>query len=92
MSQEAGRVALQAWQALGCQDAGRVDVRIDANSTPCFLEVNPLAGLVPDWSDLVILGNLVGIPYNQLMAKIMQSACERLNLTHTLFNNIASKG
>src|SRR4030042_7047704 len=63
----AERVALAAWVGLGCRDAGRLDVRCDDNGIPNFIEVNPLAGINPDRSDLCILAGLVGISYQELI-------------------------
>jgi D-alanine-D-alanine ligase len=71
-------LALRAWRALGCRDAGRVDIRLDARGVPNFIEVNPLAGLHPDHSDLPILCKLKGIGYRDLIAAILDSACARL--------------
>ncbi len=75
---EAQAVALRAWRALGCRDAGRVDLRQDAAGVIRFLEVNPLAGLHPEHSDLPILCQHLGIDYRQLIAWIMESAAERM--------------
>jgi len=77
---QAANIALQAWQILGCRDAGRIDMRLDANGTPCFLEVNPLAGLHPDDSDLVLMAKMRGFSYFQLLQRIMQTALFRINL------------
>ncbi|MBF0495411.1 MAG: D-alanine--D-alanine ligase [Deltaproteobacteria bacterium] len=76
-AREAGRVALAAWRGLGCRDAGRVDLRADERGRPNFIEVNPLAGLNPDHSDLPILCRLVGRSYQSLIAGIMDSALTR---------------
>ena len=73
----AGSMALQAWRFMGGRDAGRVDLRCDANGDPHFLEVNPLAGLHPESSDLPILCRLTGIRYEELIASILSSACLR---------------
>jgi D-alanine-D-alanine ligase len=73
-------VGLAAWRALGCRDAGRVDLRADAFGDPQFLEVNPLAGLHPRRSDLVILAGLAGIDFQELIALIMESVHRRLGL------------
>lgn len=78
---EAAGIALRAWNGLGCRDAGRVDCRCDAGGRAQFLEVNPLAGLHPTHSDLVILAGLVGVPYGELIGSIVASACERRWLT-----------
>ena len=74
----AERVALEAWRALGCRDGGRVDIRCDAAQSPLFLEVNPLAGLNPTDSDLVILARMAGIGYVELIGRIMASAIARI--------------
>ena len=76
-SMQAGKVALAAWRALGCQDAGRVDLRSDGGGKPHFLEVNPLAGLHPTHSDLPILCSLAGMSYRRLIRSIMGSALKR---------------
>lgn len=73
------RLALEAWRGLGCRDAGRVDFRVDAHGTPCFLEINPLAGIHPEHSDLPILCSQAGIKYVELIEMIMLSALSRLD-------------
>ncbi len=77
----AAEVALGAWRMLGCRDCGRVDLRADGSGRPMFLEVNPLAGLNPVNSDLVILARLAGHDYGWLLDRIMESACARTGLT-----------
>lgn len=77
---QAGAVALAAWRVLGCRDAGRVDLRSDAAGRPQFLEVNPLAGLHPVDSDLVILCRLAGHDHAWLLDAIMQEAAARAGL------------
>jgi D-alanine-D-alanine ligase len=74
---QAADVALAAWQALGCLDAGRVDVRLDAQGRARFIEVNPLAGLNPESSDLPILCHKIGLEYDMLIAQIVESAARR---------------
>jgi D-alanine-D-alanine ligase len=70
-------VALAAWRGLGCRDGGRIDLRLDAEGVPNFIEVNPLAGLNPVDSDLPILCGLSNIPYQSLIKQILDSALER---------------
>jgi len=82
-AQDAEWIALEAWRALGCRDGGRVDLRLDAAGVPNFLEVNPLAGLNPSYSDLPILCRLQGMPYQELMAAIVHSALERVETART---------
>ncbi len=79
LASQLGEVALASWRALGCRDGGRVDLRSDARGVPHFLEVNPLAGLNPEISDLAILCRLNGIGYVELIGMIMESALERVD-------------
>ncbi len=72
------KVSLDAWRCLGCEDAGRVDVRHDDNGIPNFIEVNPLAGIHPEHSDLPILSTKNGISYPELMTMIMDSAVKKI--------------
>ena len=75
---EAEAVALSAWRALGCRDAGRIDLRCDAAGHPQFIEVNPLAGIHPEHSDLPIICNHLGIAYQDLIGWIVDSAAVRI--------------
>ena len=78
MAQLAGKTALASWRGLGCRDGGRVDLRADAKGIPHFMEVNPLAGLRPDHSDLPILCELAGMPYREMIAGMIRSAVRRI--------------
>lgn len=66
--------SLRVWRGLDLKDAGRVDLRSDAQGIPHFMEVNSLAGLNPVRSDLPILCNLLGITYHELISSIIESA------------------
>jgi D-alanine-D-alanine ligase len=79
-AESCARVALDAWRALGARDAGRVDIRMDADGNPSFMEVNPLAGLHPRHSDLPIICTMVGIPFQQLIGRILSSARKRAGI------------
>lgn len=71
------QAALAAWRVLGCRDVSRVDFRL-RQGRPYFLEVNPLPGLNPHSSDLVLLARLRGWSYQQLIAAILEAALSRL--------------
>ncbi len=75
---QAEQIALQAWTALGCRDAGRVDLRSNAWGQPNFLEANPLAGLHPTHSDLPMIGAFTGMPFTELIRGIVDSAMSRI--------------
>ncbi len=76
-AQACADISLAAWRALGCRDAGRVDIRMDGKGRVSFMEVNPLAGLHPLHSDLPIICSMVGISFPQLVHRIMASALGR---------------
>jgi D-alanine-D-alanine ligase len=75
--QEIKQYSLKAFQSLGCRDFARIDFRIKPDGGAYFLEINPLAGLNPKSSDLIIMAGLVGISYNQLIGSILDSAIKR---------------
>ena len=68
----------QAFKLLDCRDFARLDYRVSKEGTPYFLEVNPLAGLNPRSSDIVIMAGLVGIKYPELIGSILDAALRRI--------------
>lgn len=78
IAREACGLALAAYRGLGCRDAGRVDVRADERGRLNFIEINPLAGLNPESSDLPILARLAGMPFEELIHEIVHSAAQRI--------------
>jgi len=86
LAEQAQTMALKIWQKIGGRDAGRVDFRIDDKGVPNFIELNPLAGLHPEHSDLPILCRSKGISYHQLIDKIMNSAIKRASLLNNYPN------
>ena len=71
------RAARECFIALGCRDVARVDFRMDENGKLYFLECNPLPGLTPGWSDLVLISKAAGIEYNALISEILSGAIRR---------------
>jgi D-alanine-D-alanine ligase len=76
----AGTRALQAYRALECRDAARIDFRSDAKGEPYFLEANPLAGLNPWHSDLPILAAQNGVEFEALIGMILDAGLARYGL------------
>ncbi len=72
------KVARATFWALDCRDFARVDIRMDNDGNIYVLEVNPLPGLTPDYSDLVLISQGVGMDYDQLMAEVMIGGLRRL--------------
>jgi D-alanine-D-alanine ligase len=78
LAREIASVAERAFVALGCRDVARVDVRIDRDGHPSFIECNPLPGLTPGWSDLCLISEAAGIDYKTLIGRILQPAIDRM--------------
>ncbi len=70
-------LSLRAYRVLECRDTGRVDIRLDAWGRPAFIEINPLPGLHPTHSDLPMIATQEGMPYEELIGRIVHSALAR---------------
>jgi D-alanine-D-alanine ligase len=66
-----------AFMALGCRDVARIDFRMDDKGRAHFIECNPLPGLTPGWSDLVLIAQGSGMDYRMLIGEIMSGAIRR---------------
>ena len=73
----AGEVALAAWRVLRCRDGGRADIRLDRDGKPRFIEVNPLAGIRPGYSDLCFIADFRKLSYQQLIGKFLDAFVAR---------------
>lgn len=71
------QLALDAHKVFACRDLSRVDIRCDRDGEPNFIEINPLPGLNPIHSDLVIIARGHGWDYHRLIARIVAVAAER---------------
>ncbi|MEA2625425.1 MAG: D-alanine-D-alanine ligase [Candidatus Binatota bacterium] len=74
------RLALTAYRLLGCRDFARIDFRFDDAGEPCFLECNPIPGLDPENSDMVLLARPTR-SYDALVQGILRDAAARAGLT-----------
>jgi D-alanine-D-alanine ligase len=72
------RITRETFWALDCRDVARVDLRMAEDGRIYVLEVNPLPGLTPDYSDLVLISKASGMSYDQLVAEIMLGGLRRL--------------
>ncbi|HEX9163384.1 MAG TPA: D-alanine--D-alanine ligase [Thermoanaerobaculia bacterium] len=70
-------VAMDVWRAFGLRDVARVDIRRDRDGVPNFVEVNPLPGMHPVNSDLIILATRIGWKYDDLIGTVVDSATRR---------------
>jgi len=80
------------FRVTGCYDVARVDFRLDENDhyKPYILEINPLPGLAPKISDLVIEGEAIGIGHVELVNMILDEAIERHGLSTRAFVSVPS--
>lgn len=80
LAQELGDVARKSFAALECRDVARVDLRLDAEGKVHVLEVNPLPGMAPAFSDLPRMADAAGIGYRGLIERILAAAVSRCGL------------
>lgn len=72
------KVARDTFAALDCRDVARVDLRMADDGTIYVLEVNPLPGLAPDFSDLCVIAKHAGMDHKALIGEILAGAIKRL--------------
>lgn len=70
------------FRVTGALDVSRVDFRLDINDNlkPYILEINPLPGLSPEISDLVIEAKADGMSHAQLVNLILETALRRYGM------------
>jgi D-alanine-D-alanine ligase len=72
------RVARETFVALDCRDVARVDLRMDDTGEIYIIEVNPLPGLTPGYSDLCLIANAANIDYRSLIGEILAGGLKRM--------------
>jgi D-alanine-D-alanine ligase len=70
------QTAVAAYQALGCRDWARIDLRMDKQGTIYILDVNLEPGIAPDYV-LFKSARAAGWTYNDLINRILTHAVER---------------
>lgn len=76
--------AIGAFRALELRDVARIDFRLDGTGDPHVIDVNPLPGMSPFYSDLPILVRLSGGTYPELVRAIIGAAALRHRLGEAL--------
>jgi D-alanine-D-alanine ligase len=71
------KVSRSTFMALGCRDVARVDLRLASDGKVYVIEVNPLPGLTPDYSDLCLIAKGAKLDYRSLIGDILSSAIKR---------------
>lgn len=82
MVQQLNALTAAVFRVTGCYDVARVDFRLDVenDNQPYILEINPLPGLNPEYSDLCIEAKAAGWTYEQLINHIVDLAVARYGL------------
>jgi D-alanine-D-alanine ligase len=80
--EELNWLAAATFRVMGCLDVARIDFRLDANdgNKPYILEINPLPGLNPGYSDLCIEAEAEGWSHEELINTILDLAAQRYQL------------
>lgn len=73
-------LALKIFSSLELRDMARIDFRLDSKNIPKVIDVNPLPGLSPRYSDLPILWSLAGNKYSDLIQLFLSEAFSRYGL------------
>jgi D-alanine-D-alanine ligase len=82
MVDELNWLAAAVFRVTGSLDVSRIDFRLDKNDNwkPYILEINPLPGLSPGISDIVIEAAADGIDHTSLVNMILQTAMKRYGM------------
>ncbi len=78
--QEMTAAARRIYEILGCRDFARMDFRMSQDGKIYFIEVNPLPGLAPNYSDYPMLAEFCGTDYDTLVLSVLNAAIKRLSL------------
>ena len=71
------RACRTTFMTLGCRDVARIDLRLRPDGRVCVIEVNPLPGLTPNYSDLCLIANGARTDYRTLIGEILSGAIKR---------------
>jgi len=76
-------ICLKTKEVLEILDWCRIDLRLDKKGAPNILEINQIPGIIPDPKEnsrFPLAARTAGYTYEQMLDKIIKSACKRYNL------------
>lgn len=85
MEKKIKELAIKAFNALGCRDWCRIDIRLDKQEKPYVLELNPIPGILPDPRNNSCLPKAAfanGWDYDTLINIVLGIACKRYLIKH----------
>lgn len=74
------KYAIEAFRALELRDVARVDFRLNAQGVPHIIDINPLPGLSPEYSDFMLMTTLQELSFEQLVRKVIKISLQRAQL------------
>jgi D-alanine-D-alanine ligase len=69
--------AKKIYKILDCKDFSRIDFRMSEDGDIYFIEINPLPGLSPGYSDYPMITEFNGVRYRDTIKMILNSALKR---------------
>lgn len=78
--------AARIFDVLECRDFSRIDFRLSGDGTLYFIEINPLPGLAPGYSDYPMLAQYCGMDYRTLILSVLNCALSRCGLEPVAVN------
>jgi len=78
--EELDKTAAKIYRIMKCRDCARIDFRLSPERRLYFIEINPLPGLAPGYSDFPMLAEFCGIDYISLIQSILDSALARYGM------------
>jgi D-alanine-D-alanine ligase len=77
---ELTRLAKKVYSTLECRDFARVDFRMDQDGHIFFIEINPLPGLAPHYSDYPMIAEFCGVSHEDLVGSVLRAGITRAGL------------
>ncbi len=74
------QAAKKIYTTLECKDFARIDFRLSEQEEVFFIEINPLPGLAPGYSDYPMIAQLCGIQYRDMIKRVLNSALKRYGM------------
>lgn len=72
--------AKKIYEVLSCKDFARIDFRLSPDEKLYFIEINPLPGLAPGYSDFPMIAEFNGMDYGSLVWNVLNSALKRYGM------------
>lgn len=78
------RIARKIYEILECKDFSRIDFRLSEEGEIFFIEINPLPGLAPGYSDFPMIAEFNGVDYGTVIKMVLNSGLRRYGMKPVL--------